>query len=525
MLSYLLLFFSLSTYAQAPLVNVDESPDFNQINALGLSYRTPIYIDINGDLKFSLNVNDKFIFPTLTQFGVSATKFSFVPAKNGKPLEVFEHAPNDVGRILFKRRMIDVGVGIGMLHQSLKNVSNLALGIQPYVGGFFEARNMPETKLKKGEFWKIPLDQSLWAKWSKGESRTYQLYGGLTFYAGVGVSVLTLGQYQHTSQGQYKVLLEKVSDSKALVKVRHEKLRKNSLLTGLSVINYQSDRIKFWDKEHQYIVDMNNEEEVQSLKHLWLGDLRSLQLLKESRMIPWNDPWIGKQKIFYYGIPWVAGKTKTKSQLTKVTRDPEQGNLWILSNFEMNNGVLTPEKTKRFLLTYQQKMGLIQGVLSFEKDRIKNKMIDQEFLSWLRRLGATNLPALPTDHSLGYSLVTLSFKLHDSELFQIVENAKDLSPLEYQQRCLEVALNCRRLSHAKKIVRSIKKMRQWLLSETENVHLPRVEILRFLSKHPILWSKLAEKANQKMNVIFTYLGSNFYPVEKVYQIPGENVRP
>jgi hypothetical protein len=521
MLKWFLIFCTcLSVGAQTPQDNPGwSSPQFDQINVLGLSYRTPLFYDLDGDFKLRLSVKESFTFPTLTQFGFSYTQFQFALTEDGKPLREFIPVEPEAKRITFKRRRLELGIGIGLFHQSLKLATNGLIGLQPYAGAYIEAKSMPETQLSKKQFWKIPLDEEVWNKWGNGEARLYQVYGGITFYTGINFSVITLAQAQATQQGQYRIFLEKINSKQLRVKLRLEQLKKKTFYTGFALFNAQFDKIKFWDREHTYIVQMDNEQEREALRNLWRGDIRELQMKEQENNLPWMNHWIGKQRVIYYGVPWIAGKTKSKSQLERIDTGDKVGSVWVLSNYNINNGLLLTSKTQRFLVTYVPNEKMIYGVLSFERRKLKTQKMKDVFFTWLSRLGVQQLPKIKDTENLGYSLVNLSFRFPEEKLWKILSNVPKLTAAEYQARCLELELNCQQSPRAESAMITMSELKQWLEEETETPYIPRVQIIRYLSRNPVLWSMLAQKAQVSMEIHFNYLGEQFYPVEKRFLIP------
>lgn len=494
--SFLLLFFSLNLSAQ---VLTSETP-YDLTATLAKPFSLPLQFDLKGRLSLSLGSGASTVIPIYGHGGWNWQNYEFIPFVHGLTDDWVEAGP-EIRKMKVKQHRVEIGAGIGIAQKLLFGQLAFTAGLVPYKGASFETRVF--KKPSRG-WWALPLSHEEWAEWEVGEGRDYEMYGGMTFLAGVSLSFVMDAQVYRTSQERWSLSLEKLSDRILRIKVRQDTWKKRGRIFGPAVATFDKAAVEYFDMERSYLLDMLHPQGPEILKSIWKGRLIELQSSVASREDEASNRWLGEFRSRYLGIPFIYGRTNSRVELESWDVDRENRLIHVLNLQQENNGVIRNRDPQVWTVVHDPRSDkLIFLALSQSIDR-GMKGVKRELGTWLDRMGfKLSWPERGLEDFMDARLV-FSFKLES--LLKLLEHSPELS--DYQTNCVTYKLSCKRLSKARKTLRDWDKLRD------QGDEFKPVQVAEYLIKHPLLWGMLLHRMEENLRAEFIAHSQRYMPMQK-----------
>ncbi len=503
-LLFLSLIFSLNLRAQVLTSNTP----YDLTSTLAKPTSLPINFDLKGRIALSLGSGATTVFPVYGHGGWNWYNYEFIPFVDGLTDDWVEAGP-EVRKMKVKQHRVEVGAGIGVAQKFL--FGNLAFNaaLVPYKGASFETRVF--KKPSRG-WWALPLNHEEWAEWEVGEGRDYEMYGGMTFLAGVSLSVIMDAKIYRTSQERWSLSLEKLSDRYLRIKVRQDTWRKRGRVFGPAIATFDKAAVEYFDMERSYLLDMLHPNGPEVLKSIWKGRLVELQASEASREDESSSRWLGEFKSRYLGIPFIYGRTNSRVELESWDVDRDNRLIHVLNIQQENNGIVRNRDPQVWTVVHDPRSDkLIFLALSQSIDR-GMQGVKRNLGTWLDRMGFDLAwPDKGLEDFMDARLV-FSFKLES--LYKLLEHTPNVK--EYQNNCVSYKLSCKRLAKARKTLRG------WDIIRDQADGPKPVMVAEYLIKHPLLWGMLLHTIEESLAAEFIAHSQRYMPMQKNLLSPGVN---
>jgi len=285
------------------------------------------------------------------------------------------------GYLLLEDKRIEVGAGLMVM--GVPRSVNWGLwitgGVMPYIGGssFHQRFVKDKASIKNMPRMRVPDSAEELATWTEQDKMSYNVFGGVMFSAGAGITILSQAGLMYMAQGLWQVSLEKVTDNKIRVRYRKERLQHLAFSTDTMISTLNVGVFKSSDKSFGYIFDLTDADALLAYKHMLVGDLTLAQKFAGNKSIVHEkDGWSkssGKTFQVAAGIPFLA-----RAQLGKgiVKSYAEEVNFMNGMNFSNHIGVYYDERKTSGVMTYHR-----NNVFNFMAMHMKMKNKDKETLT------------------------------------------------------------------------------------------------------------------------------------------------
>ena len=408
----------------------------------------------------------------------------------------FYPVQKQLGLIELKRLRVEGGLGLSVL----ANASTL-VGFVPYKGCLNTLIRHKKSENETSLPISMPKTLSELEKWNNEDIGIYQVYGGITAYAGFSAGVVDISQVSIGFQNQFIVEITKVSKEKVIVKISEENLKRRQVVLGPFL--GQATYGKFKGRRFSYEFELNSSI---PLHHQFFKEALKGNILELQQRLPvglQKVTWVGSDHRFFIGLPVIIGKTFSKAHY-ELNNDGRESEL----NFKgsENKGMMSSVKNFQDYV-YQTNESLVL-IWASEMEKANSKTVENRFLSKGRIIGARGFNReLPTEARFGSVISQLGIHFSKSEVLALKEMNKEEFEFNFKTRCEEQGLSCRSHQKLKKIVRSFERYLQ------EPVEIMKREIGLLVMKEPALVHAMIKTLNLNKVVYFKFLSESFQSLE------------
>ncbi len=349
------------------------------------------------------------------------------------------------GYLLLEDKRIEVGAGLMVM--GVPRTINWGLwingGVMPYIGGssFHQRFVKDKASLKNMPRMRVPDSAEELATWNDQDKMSYNVFGGVMFSAGAGITILSQAGLMYMAQGLWQVSLDKVSENKIRVRYRKERLQHLAFSTDTMISTLNVGVFKSSDKSFGYTFDLTDGDALLAYKHMLVGDLTLAQKFAGNKSIVHErDGWsksTGKTFQVAAGIPFFA-----RAQLGKgiVESYSEEVNFMNGTNFSNHIGLFYDERKTSGVLSYHRnnvfnfmamhmKVKNKEGKESmthhsafqwlFERDKAQLSDLKRALTKLAQRTGV-EVPLDLAQEDLGYVRAALSVNLGETALKKLM---------------------------------------------------------------------------------------------------------
>ncbi len=463
-------------------------------NTLGSPFTIPISINLLGDISI-LGSTEGLSFSPLGQIAFSKSTSLFIQPLQSKGMAFLEQAPNKEW-IEVKRRRYEFGLGL----KAIAANGYLPLGLTPYKGARQVMVRLKKTSDEPSSKIAMPNKLSELSDWGVGDQGSFQRYGGIQASLGFSASYVSVASVSFTLQGLWTVQIQKISENKITINLNEEDYKKRSLSSGVPVLNAALSHYKGKRFSIQFELNLTDKTHHDLFRLVLEGKIDDIQ--KALPTDAQDVKWTGNDKLFYYGIPYVVGKTHQRSHydLTfQCDAEAEEDILDIKS--KLNNGLLLPLRN-HYKLVYQTGDNFTLFWYS-EMNHAKQANFEKYFLNPGRIIGVKGFDSrLAHKEVLGSTLTQLGVSFTQEEMSSISDIKLDEIATHFKNKCEQEKLDCQREKVYSKIMRSFQSLmrKPWteirqdlgflMLNEPALVHaivrglkLKKMGYFKFLSEH------------------------------------------
>lgn len=462
----------------------------------GSPFAIPISVNSKGEISlFGDNGTNRLSFQPLLQVGYSRTIINY-----SQPIILnrfnFYEQQKELGWIEVKRQRIEAGLGLSSIIKSASTV-----GLIPYKGAMQTViRHKKSASEKSLPVW-MPKKFEELNQWNEGDTGTYQSYGGITAYAGFSAGLVDVATVSVGIQNQFIIEIKKAGSDKIILKISEEDLKRRQVVAGPFLANGTFAQFKGKRFTSAFELDLNDASHAELYKQGIKGNLALLQERLPAKLQKLS--WLGHDRHYYVGIPWVIGKTFDKGHY-ELDEDGVEADLDIVGR--RNKGILTPLRNHQDYV-YQTNESIVL-VWSSEMNKTDAKAFEKAFLSKGRILGVKGFDRdQPEDTKFGSVVSQVGIHISRKE----AEGARsiDFEQMTYhlQMKCDDERLSCRKEKNLKRLVTKFKNL---LSMEWTQM---RSEMGLLLIKNPALIHAVVKTLKYKKEVYFKFLSERYQSLE------------
>lgn len=464
--------------------------------SMGNPISLPVFMTLDGDLTLIKSPASKSVYiQPLMQFGFQRIKIEYSQPVVLNRFGLFPQV-KDLGWIEVRRQRVEAGLGLSAMAKGLVGV-----GLTPYKGAMQTVIRNKTSSVEKSLPFKMPKELSELEKWNNNDMGTFQTYGGISAYVGLGVSIVDIATYSVGLQNQFIVEMIKESETQVSLKIEEENVKSRQWIFGPLVM--QATFRKFDGKKFRanFTLDLTDPRHHQLFKEALKGNIKNLQKELPSKLQKLS--WQGKDKGTYVGIPIIAGKQKVSGHY-----DLKEDEMDAKLDFEtkMSKGILSPlNNVQNF--SYQVDSGMVV-VWTSEMKKTSLKTFDKNFFSKGRILGVKGFEK-PVNHQGKFGSVVAQIGLFLSR--QEIETLKytDLAPLRVtmREKCIEEKLSCKKNEKLDEIFVKVAKLLKLPWEKMSG------EFGILLLNEPALVHTIVKSLQYKKEVYFKFLSENYQSLE------------
>jgi hypothetical protein len=462
----------------------------------GNPYNLPISINSLGEFSFFGQGGTNLLsFSPALQTGLNR---AIIQYSRPVVLNRFNFYPiqKELGWIEVKRLRVELGVGLTALIKS-----TFSLGIVPYKGAMQTIIRYKNTKEEKSLAFTMPKKLSELEKWNLEDSGLFQTYGGVSFFAGINLSVAEIASATIGIQNQFIVEMKKTTAETVKLLITEESLKRRQISIGPSLA--RADFASFKGKRFsvEFNLNLKNLEHHELFQKALAGEINFVQ----SRLPSRNQKltWSGKDSHFYHGIPTVIGKIKDKGHYD-LNEDGQETKLDFTGS--RTKGFLSPLRNLQDFV-YQTDDGMVV-IWSSEMNKTNEDVVDQRFISRGRIIGVKGFNRRIPDNTKFGSVVS-QIGIHFSKKEMSILEEYQLQEFEehFRSRCEMEKLSCRKEKNLKKVMVKFKELIQKPWDKM------RGEMGLLFVKEPAVIHSLIKTLRLKKEVYFKFLSEKFQSLE------------
>lgn len=477
----------------------DLSRDLDYIetrNTQALAFNVPLFMDLDGNINIiSRNKNADMSFRPMAHVAWRRNSSLYI-----KPVQSSEFGFNDqksdLSWIQVKRKRWEAGLGLGAVMGSAFSV-----GLAPYRGARQVVIRHVETPDEETPAPKLPETLETMRDWRIGDQGTYQTYGGVEIRAGINYSVINIVSVGLTIQNLFSVVVNKISPHKIVLSISEENLNKRRIQSGVALANA---KIHFFNGKRlttHFSLDLDDPSHHKLYQQALKGKLNVLQseLPDEAQKMEWK----GSERVGYIGIPGVAGKYFSRSELEM---NYEEQTEVIDIRSRKNSGIFVPLRNHNKIV-YQTESAIILFWFS-EMNKAEARLLDAKFLIPGRIMGAKGFAStLPAGTKIGSTLSQMGISFTREELENITPAMLEEVLGHFQKRCESMNLDCARPKRLKKISKTL---RGYLSKNWEEV---RDKLGFLMIEEPALIYSYIKTIKSKKKLYFKFLNQRYQSLE------------
>jgi len=488
---------TLSSFAQ-PLTT---TTPYDLTSTLGAPFSIPVRFDLTGRISFKFSADAATSFPLHVHGAWEWQNYRFVPAIVGMN-EEWLPAELTTPLLRVRRQRVEGGAGAGHVFDLLGGHAGLAVSLVPFKGAQWESRTFRTPS--KG-IYSLPLSREDWDEWQLAEGRDYQVYGGLTFKAGLDGLGINFVQLVYTSQTRWSIFLEKLSPRYLRLRLRADDWKKRGRILGPVVASWESAALRYFDQERSYLVDMENPEAYLAIAALWAGRLEELQSSAAALEEVSARQWVGHYHQRYLGVPFVYGQAQARVSLEGIETGPEKREIRVLNIQTTNKGVLR-ESDPQVWTVLEDVDDEVLYFLALSQSKEEGSLgVKQRLGVWMERLGL--LMDWPQLSKKDFLDARVMFAVSRQRFAGWLATEVDVEG--YRQRCLSFRLTCQRLALAREAVARWNELRKAGSDRKE------LRLSEFLIRHPSFWAVLLAQKGEELTTEFMAHGERWLPVRRL----------
>lgn len=484
----MLLLFTFQASAQEDL-EPREIQDFGVLNVW-----LPFQIGLDGNVEFFKDhPAESFVFSPIFQVGFQWKKARFNPPLRTERFSL-EANPVPSEWLEIYRRRVSGGAGIGVLLRK-----GLSLGLIPFKGAKQRLVRKVPVDTKAPSLSLLPKKLSEVKSWEIGDQGSFETFGGIQAEIAATTGLIDFASVGLQLQSEFLIQIKKISSTEISLGIyegnsKHRELSLGPLVANYSLANFSGKRFGA-----EFVLDLDRDANLYS--RALAGDLRHLQESLPHRAQRLS--FYGSSRTLFIGIPELIGKNIRKGVLN-TDDDGELTSLYFNSN--KNDGIFLPRRDIHRFTFLSEKETVFFWASDLSK--AKGKILDKYFVSLGRRLGLKDFNVeIPKDAKYGNVMTQLGISLKNEDLPRLKSIDFEVLEANYQDRCEDHRLNCRKEGRRRKILRKL----TGLLKEKE-VAL-RKGLGTLLMKNPSLLHSILKTLGLRTEGYYLFLSDRFRSLE------------
>lgn len=463
----------------------------SQANPMAL----PVRINSQGEVSYfgGNGVEDLNFRPTF-QLGLSSTVINY---SHPVILNRFNFYPqqSDLGWIEVKRLRIEGGLGLSAIIKQ-----GLTIGLMPYKGALHSIIRHKNSREDDSLPFRMPKKFFDLNAWNLNDHGTFQMYGGVTFYAGLSLGMVDIALGSMGMQNQFIVEMKKISQSSVKLVISEEDLKRRQVILGMvAEATYAQFKGKRFSTEFE--LDLNNPLHHELFEEALKGNLSRLQ-----ENLPHSQQklsWIGNDRSYYLGVPVLAG-TMRDSGHYEMNTDGVETELDFTGS--RTKGILTPHRVyQNFVYQTDEAMML---VWSSEMNRTGKAQLEKRFLSIGRTIGIKGFNReIPAKTRWGSVVSQIAVHITKKEVESVTDITMEELSYHLQTKCELENLSCKKASKLRKILNQLSDLKNKPWKEM------RGELGLLLIKEPAIIYAVVKTMKYKKEVYFKFLSEKFQSLE------------
>lgn len=459
-------------------------------------YNIPLSINERGELKLGRGGTSHSLSINATI--QSTYRRSTIVYTSPVPTNHFNlyRAHQGLGWLEIKRTQLEYGAGLAGL---VKNT--LTLGLIPYRGSIQTAIRYKEELDHRLPRFKMPRELDELNLWRIGDAGTFQTYGGIQAYVGFSTGLINVATSSIGIQNQFLVEIKKLSDDIVSLSVTEEHLQRGQLLLGPffaygTLADFTGKRFGI-----EFILNLKDHVHHELFKEALKGNI--LELQRSLATTEQKLSWKGRDRSFYYGVPMIAGRTRTAGSYVLVEDDFEAE----LDVRGQENGGFLRRLRNTYQYVYQTDNSVVL-IWSSEANKVNRKEFERNFFSKGRSMGVKGFDhSFPRDAFFGSMISQIGLSFSRSEIEYL--RREDLSVLRkiLKERCQKLNLSCRK---EYKLLNVMSGVQEALLLPWQEL---RVKLGKLMIKEPALVYAIVKKLNLRKEVYFKFLSERYQSLE------------
>lgn len=459
---------------------------------LGSSQKLPIFISMNGDIKFfKEGANpDLSVSPTI-HLGYKKSTLLYVSPTVSSELSLDAMAPEPKW---IEYRTVRKEIGIG-----LRFSDEFHIGILPYKGSFQTTVRSKTSREEVFSHTGLPHELSLLEEWDEGDQGHFQTYGGVMISGRLSVGGISVASAGIGIQNQFLVSLKKYEPYKIELTINEENLNQRRVRIGPSPINLSYYYLQGRLFKASFELDLRNPEHHILYKEALRGNVKKLQenLVNVSERIAWT----GQDWNFYFGIPSVAGEVRNRSDFRYGLGEER---LYVEG-----------KRTKGELTVFRDHQNYVhqtlEGISVFWTSKMKKvdyKTLKKVFLNRARIMGIKDFgDGMERASSFGSVITHLGLAFTKKEIASLNEESVLGIRESYKERCVSFNLSCSQTKVSNKIFTKLSTLMKqpWLEM--------RKGLGQLFMHEPALIYAFNKSLDLKKKVYFKFLSGKFQSIE------------
>lgn len=463
----------------------------SQANPMAL----PIRINAKGEISyFGGNGTEDLNFRPTFQLGLSRTTINYSHPVILNRFNFYPQQP-DLGWIEVKRLRIEGGLGLSAIIKQ-----GLTVGLMPYKGALHSIIRYKNSRDDESLPFRMPKKFADLDSWNTNDHGTFQMYGGITVYAGLSIGMVDIALGSVGVQNQFIVEIKKVSDDIVKLVISEEDLKRRQIILGMVA---EATFAQFNGKRFstEFELDLKNYLHHELFEEALKGNLKYVQ--ENLPVTHQKLSWKGNDRTYYLGVPILAG-TMRDSGHYDLNEDGVESELDFTGS--RTKGILTPHRVYQNFV-YQTDEAMMM-VWSSEMNRTGKTQLEKRFLSIGRTIGIKGFDRdIPAKTRWGSVVSQIAVHVTKKEVEAVTDINMEELTYHLKAKCEQENLKCKKDSHVKKILKQLSdlKLKPWKEM--------RGDLGLLLIKEPAIIYAVVKTMKYKKEVYFKFLSEKFQSLE------------
>jgi hypothetical protein len=462
----------------------------------GNPFALPMRINQHGEISFfGGNGTENLNFRPTMQLGFSAAIINYSHPVILNRFNFYPQQP-DLGWIEVKRLRLEAGLGLSTIIRQV-----LTVGLLPYKGAMNTIIRHKASREDKSLPFKMPKKLNELVEWNINDLGTFQMYGGITAYAGLSFGLVDIALGSVGIQNQFIVEMKKNDPKTVKLTISEEDLKRRQVIVGPSVVEATFAQFKGQRLSTEFLLDLNNPEHHVLFEEALKGNLSTVQeKLETSRQ---KLLWQGHDRSYYVGIPILIGTKKDAGHY-----DLEEDGMETKLDFtgSRTTGILTPMRNLQDFVYQTDEAMLV--VWSSEMNKTSKRVFEKRFLNIGKTIGIKGFNReVPDNTKFGSVVSQIAVHISKKEIELVSDIDLTEVAVNLKAKCEEQQLPCRKESRITQIIKQLTELKLKPWKEM------RGDLGLLLIKEPAIIHAVVKTMKFKKDVYFKFLSEKYQSLE------------